>query len=168
MRYWILLLIFIFGCKTTKRIESSKVTDKISFEKEFKSGLDQINRTEDLAEITTKTTRTRTTPYKKESGEEVLIQEQVVEERTEKFNKTEESGTFKTETNTEKDLDQIESVYDLDRETEGQEVAKDISEGITQGLFKALFGDLFKNIALFVAGIIVIVFLIKMRKKNAA
>lgn len=166
MRAILFLLIFLFGCKTTKRIESSKTRDAISFNKEFKSGLDEIKRTEDLSELITKKTTIRTIPHKKETGEEIFIQEQVVEEKTERFNKKTEAGKFESEVITETDLDEKETTYDLDRETEGQEVAADISKGITEGLFKALFGDVVKKITAFVLLALFIFFVIVIRRRK--
>jgi len=164
---YVFIFIFLLGCKTTKRVESTKSVDSISFETSVKKDLFEIKRSEDLTEVITETIRKTPVIIKNESGEESIVEETVTEKKTERFKSLREEGSQETEE--ESDYTKDESVLDnnLQRETEGQEVAKDITKGITEGIFKSIFGDFFKYATLGAVILITVIVVLKLTRKKS-
>ena len=160
------LALFLFGCKTTKRIESLKVSDSIELKTEQKSELFEIKRKNGITELITETTVTRSIPHKKESGEEVILQEQTTEKVTERFVSNEETENKSIQTDTKQDSKNLSVENSFQRETEGQEVVKDLSKGITEGLFRSIFGDTIQKITgvILISGFILFLFFIRKKK----
>ena len=166
MRYLLVILVVLFSCKTTKRIESLSIRDSIDLKAEVRSEIFELRRTGSVAEVITETTTTRSVPHKKESGEEVIIQEQTTEKRTERITLNDETEKINSDVETETEQYETSVEDSFQRETEGQEVVKDITKGFTEGIFTSIFGSSFKIISGIVLLIFFVAFLFFVRKKS--
>jgi hypothetical protein len=155
----ILLVLALASCKTTKRIERESFKEEEKTEEVLTVETSSVNISDDTVEVITEKITTTNSLELDINGNSIIVPNYVIDRKIQKRAiKKETTGVEKiTESTTAENIASQE--YDLDRETEGQEVVKDLTKGITEGVFKSIFGNFFTNIAV---GLMMLVFVVIM------
>ena len=170
MKYYVFIFLFLFGCASTKKSQTSKTSEEIKFETKVKDELFEIKRKDDLTEVITRTITTKTSPEKTESGDVVMSSEQTIEEKIERFRSTTETQDVKTSEKSDTASDKNEVEENLNKETVGQDAAKIIDSattGLTKGVLDYLFGGVMQKVMIAILGVMVLIFLFSIRKKKS-
>lgn len=168
-KLFLISLIFLFGCESTKKVASSSTTEQVKTEESVKTTVSEQKITEDISEVITETITERTVIKKDDLGNEIRIPESTTQRKIERFNKKSGIKTESSELKSEHEVVEISSTEDLTKETKGQDAAKIVksaTKGITSGIFDSIFGEVFQKIAGAILIIIFLVFLSSIRKKK--
>lgn len=168
MRYYLILLLFLFSCSSTKKTTRTDISKTETTQETVKQEVVSVAVKEDLTEVITEKEVVTSNVVKTDSGETITIPVSTVERRIERFKKKTES-----ETSVKKESEETEVIDDthtelLNKQTEGQDAAKIIesaSKGISKGLLDHLFGDSLRKISLAVLFLIFVIVIIVFRKR---
>lgn len=168
MKYYLILLLFLFSCSSTKKSTRAVVSKTETAQETVKEEVVSVVVKEDLTEVITEKEVVTSNIVKTDSGETITVPVSTVERRIERFKKkTESENSAKKES---EDIELVDNTHteSLSKETEGQDAAKIIesaSKGISKGLLDHLFGDSLRKISLAVLFLIFVIALIFFRKR---
>jgi hypothetical protein len=149
MRYIIVILLFLFSCKSTKKTAESIISKTETAEQVGTEQKTTTNKTEELTEMITEKTIVTSNVVKTDSGETIQVPISTTERTIQVFKKKAETTDEKINETIEKSINNDTLSEKLDRETVGQE-ASEIINAASKGVFQSIFG---RSISIFLTGV---------------